>query len=52
MSAEWFQIAERVDRLKGRQLVPVGDKIRPLSFREDTSSGSAAKERRKNTKKK
>jgi arylsulfatase len=41
MAAEWFRIAEQVDRLSGRQLAPVRDSITPLSFRKDTSSGSA-----------
>ena len=41
MKAEWFRIAEEVDRLKGRALSPVGDEVKSLSFRKDTSSGSA-----------
>ena len=45
MSAEWFRMAEQVDRLKGRALAPVRDEITPLNFRKDTSSGSAAKRR-------
>ncbi len=43
MSAEWFRIAEQTDRLQGKALAPVGDQIKPLSFRKDTSSGDAAK---------
>jgi arylsulfatase len=44
METEWFRIAEQVDRLKGRALAPVGESVKPLSFRKDTSSGSASKE--------
>ena len=44
MKTEWFEIAENVDRLKGRALAPVGDSVKALSFRKDTSSGSAASE--------
>lgn len=43
MQTEWFRIAEHVDRLKGKALAPVGAKTKSLSFRKDTSSGSAAK---------
>jgi arylsulfatase A-like enzyme len=46
MSAEWFRIAEEVDRLQGRHLAPVGDQIKTLSFRKDTTSGAAANERK------
>jgi arylsulfatase len=46
MEKEWFQMAEHVDRLKGRALAPVGDSLKSLSFRKDTSSGSASKENR------
>ncbi|HYW81473.1 MAG TPA: sulfatase-like hydrolase/transferase, partial [Thermoguttaceae bacterium] len=42
MRSEWFRIAEQTDRLQGKALAPVGDKIKSLSFRKDTSSGSAA----------
>ena len=41
MAAEWFRIAENVDRLKGRGLAPVGDRLKTINFRRDTSSGSA-----------
>jgi arylsulfatase len=51
MAAEWFRIAEHVDRLKGRALSPVRDEITSLSFRKDTSSDSAANENRKKRKK-
>ncbi len=44
MEKEWFQIAEHVDRLEGRALAPVGDSIKKLSFRKDTSSGAASKD--------
>ncbi len=42
MAAEWFRLAEEVDRLKGRGLTPVGKNVKSLSFRKDTSSGAAA----------
>ncbi len=45
MAAEWFKIAENVDRLKGRGLAPVKDEITSLSFRRDTSSGSAGQKK-------
>jgi hypothetical protein len=51
MAAEWFRIAEQVDRLKGRALSPVRDEITSLSFRKDTSSGSASKEKKRTKKK-
>ena len=51
MAAEWFRIAKDVDRLKGRSLAPVRDQLTPLSFRRDTSSGSAPKEKRHRKKK-
>lgn len=41
MAAEWFRMAAEVDRLKGRGLAPVREKLTPLNFRRDTSSGSA-----------
>ncbi len=43
MEKEWFRIAEHVDRLKGRGLAPVRDTLTSLSFRKDTTSGSASK---------
>ena len=46
MAAEWFRIAENVDRLKGRALAPVRDELTSLSFRKDTSSGSAFKDKK------
>ena len=46
MAAQWFRIAEHVDRLNRRQLAPAGDEITPLSFRKDTSSGSASKQKK------
>ena len=51
MSAEWFRMAEEIDRLKGRALAPVQNKMTSLNFRKDTSSGSAStnnKKRKKN----
>jgi len=41
MAKEWFRMAEEVDRLKGRALKPVKDKVSSLSFRKDTTSGKA-----------
>jgi arylsulfatase len=41
MRADWFRMAANVDRLEGRALAPVRDRITPLSFRRDTSSGAA-----------
>ena len=41
MAAEWFRLAENVDRLGGRSLAPVKNTLTPISFRKDTSSGSA-----------
>ncbi|MCB1228991.1 MAG: arylsulfatase [Verrucomicrobiae bacterium] len=43
MSAEWFGLAKDVDRLPEKQLKPVKKTLTELSFRRDTSSGSAAK---------
>jgi len=45
MAAEWFRIAEQVDRLPSGALAPVRDEITPLSFRKDTSSGAASNEK-------
>lgn len=42
MAKEWFHLAGNVDRLRGKALSPVRDKAPALSFRKDTSSGSAA----------
>ena len=50
MQAEWFKLAEKVDRLKGRALAPVGDTVKSLNFRKDTSSGSASKEKNNKSK--
>jgi arylsulfatase len=51
MSNQWFQIAENVDRLQGRALAPVGNKLTSLSFRKDTSNGgvSSGDKKSKNT---
>jgi arylsulfatase len=46
MAAEWFDMAEHVDRLHGKALAPVRDKLTSLSFRKDTRSGSASKQKR------
>ena len=42
MAGEWFRLARDVDRLKGRQLRPVRNRITPLKFRKSTTSGAAA----------
>ena len=50
MAGEWFRMAEQVDRLSGRSLAPVGDKVKSLNFRKDTSSGSASRAKKTETK--
>ncbi len=47
MAAEWFRIAEHVDRLDDGKLAPVHDEITSLRFRKDTSSGSAFKQKKR-----
>jgi hypothetical protein len=47
MAQRWFQMAEDVDRLKGRELASVRDTATPISFRKDTTSGSASSEGKK-----
>ena len=47
MRSEWFRMARHVDRLKGKALAPVGEKVKSLSFRKDTSSGSASEQNKK-----
>ena len=42
MAGEWFRLARNVDRLKGRQLAPVRNRITPLNFRRSTNSGAVA----------
>ena len=37
MSRIWFDIAKNKERLRGKALQPVKDKIKKLSFRKDTS---------------
>ncbi|MEM8670467.1 MAG: arylsulfatase [Planctomycetota bacterium] len=41
MAKHWFDLAENVDRLKGKGLKPVGEAVKSLSFRKDTSKGDA-----------
>jgi len=41
MEAEWFQLAENVDRIGHKGLRPVGKQTTRLNFRKDTSSGAA-----------
>ena len=38
MAAEWFRIAEQKERLTGKQLAPVSDRIVPLRFRGDSKA--------------
>ena len=47
MATEWFRMADEVDRLEGRALAPVGDKVKSLGFRKDTSAGSASNNKKK-----
>lgn len=47
MAKEWRRLATDVDRLKGRAVGPVGTARKKLSFRKDTSSGSAARRKRR-----
>jgi arylsulfatase A-like enzyme len=51
MQAEWFRMAEHVDRLKGRALAPVKNQTTSLNFRKDTSSGSAGSDKKSDQKK-
>ena len=41
MSKEWFRMAKDVERLKGKQLMHVKNSLKDISFRRDTTSGSA-----------
>ena len=50
MAAEWFRVAENVDRLKGNGLSPVREELSSISFRKDTSSGAAGQEKKTRTK--
>lgn len=43
MSEEWFRIARDVERLPEKQLKPTKGKLSELSYRKDTSAGSAKK---------
>ena len=47
MADDWFRLARDVDRLKGRQLSPVRNRITPLNFRRSTTSGAAATRKKK-----
>lgn len=47
MSAEWFRVAENVERLKGRQLAPVGKKTKELNFRKAPAQPATGKKRPK-----
>ena len=44
MAAEWFRVAKDVERLGGKALAPVGDKIKELNFR---GTPTASKNREK-----
>ena len=37
MSAEWFDMAKNIDRVKGKQLAPVKEELSDIGFRKDTS---------------
>jgi arylsulfatase len=37
MSAEWFDMAKNLDRLKGKQLAEVKEELANIHFRKDTS---------------
>lgn len=50
MAAEWFRMAEELDRLKGNQLRPVRDERTKLNFRRDTTSGTAKSPPKRNSK--
>lgn len=43
MSAEWFRVAKDVERVGGKGLAPVGEKIKELNFRGKPASGSSKK---------
>ena len=43
MASEWFEWAEKVDRLRGKALAPVQSHITPLDFRRDTTRGDYRK---------
>jgi arylsulfatase len=52
MAKEWFRIAENVDRLKGKQLGPVGDALKQLNFRKNNRRGGKDSSPRKGKKSK
>ena len=37
MSADWFDMAKNLDRLKGKQLAEVKEELANIHFRKDTS---------------
>ena len=43
MANQWVEWAEKVDRLRGKALAPVQQRITPLDFRRDTTSGDYRK---------
>lgn len=40
LSKNWFRVAEKVDRLKGKQLGPVGETLKSLNFRKSKRRGA------------
>ena len=49
MSAEWFRVAKEVERLGGRQLAPVGGKVKELNFRKTPDSSASKSKKNKRT---
>jgi arylsulfatase A-like enzyme len=47
MSAEWFRVAKDVERLGGKGLAPVGNKVKELNFRGKSASGTSKKRTKK-----
>ena len=47
MSAEWFRVAKDVERLRGKGLAPVGNKVKALNFRSGGTPGSPKKRAKK-----
>jgi arylsulfatase A-like enzyme len=43
MSSEWFRLAKKVDRVKGRGLAPVKTELSSLHFQKNTQSGKATR---------
>jgi arylsulfatase A-like enzyme len=47
MSAEWFRVAKDVERLGGKGLAPVGNKVKELNFRGSPAPGFSKKRTKK-----